>query len=290
MISVIIPSYNRAKTIVESVQSVLQQTYTDIEVIVVDDGSTDDTETLLQEISDKRLRYIYQKNAGACSARNKGIQHAKGDLIAFHDSDDIWHEDKLQKQFQKLKTTSADIVICKLNQIVNGKVINKLPSQINEGFVDFKTSLVGVGTQTILGKKGVFLDEMFCNEMPRLQDLELMIRLVKKYNIYCIDEGLVDYYIGSDSITSNPEKLYVACNKLLSFYPNLKKDNPNLINDLVNMMKSDLKRYIVSGGSDYLKYSQWIVSVQKSFKNFFLYILSIMKIYPLLINRLYKEK
>lgn len=290
MISVIIPSYNRAKTIVNSVQSVLRQTYTDIEVIVVDDGSTDNTETLLQEISDKRLKYIYQENAGACSARNKGVQFAKGDIIAFHDSDDIWHEDKLQKQFQKLNSTGADIVICKLNQIVNDKVINKLPSQIGDGFVDSKTSLVGIGTQTILGKKEVFLDEMFCSEMPRLQDLELMIRVVKKYSIYCIDEGLVDYYIGSDSITSNPEKLYIACNKLLNFYPDLKEDNPNLIDDLVNIMKADLKRYIISGGNDYLKYACWIISVQKSFKNFLVYILSVMKLYPLFISRLYKDK
>lgn len=78
MISVIIPSYNRARTIVNSVQSVLQQTYSNIEVIVVDDGSTDDTADLLQKIDDKRLKYVYQENAGACAARNKGIQISKG--------------------------------------------------------------------------------------------------------------------------------------------------------------------------------------------------------------------
>lgn len=284
MISVIIPSYNRSSTIGASVQSVLQQTYTDIEVIVVDDGSVDSTEAIVKAINDKRLRYVYQENAGACVARNKGVELARGDIIAFHDSDDIWHEDKLEKQIKKLKVSQADVIFCKLNQIENRKLISQLPSQIGEGFVEPHVSLAGIGTQTILGKKEVFVNEKFRNDMPRLQDLELMIRITRKYKVYCVNEGLVDYYIGEDSISSNPEKFFIACNKILTIYPDLEDTNPELINDLVGMMKGSLKKYILDGGKDYIKYSNWILQHKLSAKNLVFYLLSITRIYPIILK------
>lgn len=290
MISVIIPSYNRARTIVNSVQSVLQQTYSNIEVIVVDDGSTDDTADLLQKIDDKRLKYVYQENAGACAARNKGIQISKGEFIAFHDSDDIWHKDKLQKQIQKLDSIDADVVICKLNQIVDSRTKCKLPLHIKEGVINSNSNLSGIGTQTIFGKRSVFIEESFCGDMPRLQDLELMVRIVKKFKVYCIDEGLVDYYVGEDSISSNPEKLYAACNKMLELHPELENDNPETLNAIVNMLKDELKRDIISGGFNYLKFAGWIAHTQKSVKNLLIYVLTIIKIYPFFVSLFYKDK
>ena len=114
LISVIIPTYNRENKIIDAVRSVLEQTYINIEVIVIDDGSTDDTYLMLDKIEDKRLKYVYQENSGACVARNRGIKEAKGKYIAFHDSDDIWHKDKLEKQIRVLEKTNADIVFCQL--------------------------------------------------------------------------------------------------------------------------------------------------------------------------------
>ena len=86
MISVIIPTYNRAGTLLAAAQSVLQQTYRDIELIIVDDGSTDDTSKVVSALQDGRVRYIpLGKNRGACAARNRGIDEAKGEYIAFQD-------------------------------------------------------------------------------------------------------------------------------------------------------------------------------------------------------------
>ena len=100
MISVIIPTYNRAGTLLAAAQSVLQQTYRDIELIIVDDGSTDDTSKVVSALQDGRVRYIpLGKNCGACAARNRGIDEAKGEYIAFQDSDDLWHSDKLEREF-----------------------------------------------------------------------------------------------------------------------------------------------------------------------------------------------
>ena len=98
MISVIIPTYNRAKLLPRAVESVLNQTYQDIELIIVDDGSTDDTMEWVRGIKDDRVRYAQLNHQGACAARNHGISIARGEYIAFQDSDDIWFMDKLEKQ------------------------------------------------------------------------------------------------------------------------------------------------------------------------------------------------
>ena len=96
--SVIIPTYNRKQFSSEAIQSVLEQSYTNYEVIVVDDGSTDDTATLFKNI-DQRVRYIKQKNAGVSVARNTGITNSIGQYICYLDSDDIWHRDKLTDMY-----------------------------------------------------------------------------------------------------------------------------------------------------------------------------------------------
>lgn len=96
-VSVIIPAYNAASTICRAVDSVLRQTFRDFEVIVVDDGSTDDTRTRLERYGD-RVRYLFQRNQERSAARNNGIRHAIGDLLAFLDADDCWTPEKLEKQ------------------------------------------------------------------------------------------------------------------------------------------------------------------------------------------------
>jgi glycosyltransferase involved in cell wall biosynthesis len=101
-VSVVIPAFNRSTLVTQAVDSVLAQTYTDYEIIVVDDGSTDDTKAALAQYGD-RVRYIYQENRGASAARNAGVRNAKGRYIAFLDSDDLWLPAKLEKQVAVLE-------------------------------------------------------------------------------------------------------------------------------------------------------------------------------------------
>ncbi len=104
LISVVIPTYNRAHIISKSIESVLNQTYGNIELIIVDDGSTDDTVKTLRNIKDKRLKIVQlEKNSGMCAARNAGTKVSKGKYIAIHDSDDIWDLEKLEKQYKFMK-------------------------------------------------------------------------------------------------------------------------------------------------------------------------------------------
>ena len=102
LISVIIPTFNRVEFISEAIDSVLSQTYSNFEIIVVDDGSTDNTKQLLTKYG-SRITYDFQENKGVSSARNKGLDIAKGEWIAFLDSDDIWLPEKLSLQMQDLE-------------------------------------------------------------------------------------------------------------------------------------------------------------------------------------------
>lgn len=111
-VSVVIPTYNRAEKVQKGIASVLAQTFTDIEIVVVDDGSSDDTEGILKKVFGSRIRYFYQPNQGVSAARNRGIAEACGEWIAFLDSDDYWDANKLKLQFDALEKFSANCCAC----------------------------------------------------------------------------------------------------------------------------------------------------------------------------------
>ena len=99
-VSVVIPTYNRQRLVQDTIDSVLRQTFEDLELIVIDDGSTDDTRRVLQDRYGTRIRYVYQENQGESAARNHGIALADGEYVAFVDSDDLWHPQKLERQVE----------------------------------------------------------------------------------------------------------------------------------------------------------------------------------------------
>ncbi len=125
LISVIIPTFNRASYIVEAVESVLTQSYAPVELIVVDDGSTDDTRQILMGLSEK-FHYLRRENSGVAAARNAGIAIATGSFLAFLDSDDLWLNDKLQQQVALfLRTPATDLVYGHAEQFVSAELNNR---------------------------------------------------------------------------------------------------------------------------------------------------------------------
>ena len=256
LVSVVIPSYNRASVLEASVRSVLNQSYRNLELIVVDDGSKDNTREVLEAIGDERVRYVYQDNAGACAARNHGVSEAKADYIAFHDSDDIWHADKLEKQMAAMAEHGADVVICRQYQIHPDGTSHLAPKRIGEGFLDAEADLFGIGTQAILARRYVLEAERFDVQMPRLQDLEWLYRVRKRFRVYCMAEGLVDYYVSGDSITRSHEKRYQALSRLLGKNPELRRTQPFLamhaIRDLLESWRAVRKEDPAQSGK-YLK-------------------------------------
>ncbi|UKI56577.1 MAG: glycosyltransferase [Treponema succinifaciens] len=188
LVSVIIPTYNRGRLILDSINSVLNQTYKNIELIVVDDCSTDDTEEILKSINDSRIKYVkLEKNSGACIARNKGIELSTGEFIAFNDSDDLWITTKLEKQLCFLKNYNADIVICKMEcRTPKNKFIHNFPNIDQNKQISYEEILKYncASTQTIFGKSECFRNVMFDTRMPRLQDWDEVLRLSQKYRIF----------------------------------------------------------------------------------------------------------
>lgn len=111
MVSIIMPVYNGEKYIKEAIESIINQTYSNWELLIVDDGSTDNTASIIKEFNDSRIKYMYQKNQGPSAARNKGLDLAEGNYIAFIDADDMYVNEKLEKQVAYLEENSdVDIV------------------------------------------------------------------------------------------------------------------------------------------------------------------------------------
>lgn len=204
-VSVIIPTYNRGYIIKKSIRSILNQSYKNFELIIVDDCSKDNTQEVVKSINDERIKYIkLQKNSGANKARNIGIQSAKYELIAFHDSDDEWHENKLEKQIKYLKDYNLDLVASKYNQYVDCEFNQIIPQKnIEDNFLEKLLQGNYIGTPTLLVKKKCLQDESFDERLPRFQDWELSIRLLKKYKFGFINESLVNAYIQKNSISKN---------------------------------------------------------------------------------------
>ncbi len=206
LVSIVIPCYNRADRIMPSLMSVLAQTYPNIEVIVVDDGSTDETQRLFENFSDDRVTYLrYMPNKGACHARNYGAERAHGEYIAFQDSDDIWLPDKLRRQLHFMAETGAGFVYCGMNRLSPSGGKYYFPVH---GFTgkDPVTELLlenRVGTQTMLMHRDVWARVRFDDSFRRYQDWDFAIRTAKVSSMAYLAEALVVSEVNSDSISAS---------------------------------------------------------------------------------------
>jgi glycosyltransferase involved in cell wall biosynthesis len=214
LVSVIIPSYNSARFLKDTITSVLEQSYKNIEVIVVNDGSTDDTENVIREF-DKDLRFFCFKkeNGGVSNARNFGFKKSKGDYIAFLDADDMYFPDNLKKKVEYLENNYdfdlahsdiqyIDITGKKLQRFNKGLSGLNLHTQVllwNECVIPAFSSSIVV-RRKVLEKIGDW-DE----NISTAADQDLTIRICKEFKIYRIPEPLVGYRIVDGSMGRNSE-------------------------------------------------------------------------------------
>lgn len=231
LISIVIPCYNRRDIILDSLNSVLNQTYKNIEVIIVDDASTDNTYELFEEIHDDRVHYYrYEENQGACYARNYGVERARGKYIAFQDSDDIWHCDKLEKQYNDIIKTEADFVYCGMNRVdkQNEKSFYYPHNDFKGNDAALEQLLVNnmISTQTILMKREVSEKIQFDVTFRRYQDWDYAIQAAKAGIImHYRKEALVDSEIQANSISATI-KSGKAYEHLVSKYQDLYDSKP----------------------------------------------------------------
>ena len=204
-VSVIIPTYNRKHTLKRAIQSVYMQSLLPYEVIVVDDGSNDGTKEWVKQ-KYPNVKYIYQKNSGVSSARNKGIKIARGDWIALLDSDDEWLPNKLNEQTNKIKS-NLDVKILHSNEIWirNGVRVNQMKKHKKSGGYIFEKCLdiCRISPSSVMLKKEIFdYIGTFDESLKVCEDYDLWLRITSKYPVCFLDIPLIKKYGGhSDQLS-----------------------------------------------------------------------------------------
>ena len=220
-VSIIIPTYNRARSIKKSINSCLNQTYKNIEVIVVDDCSTDNTKKIIESINDNRLKYYkLRTNKGACYARNYGIKKATGFFITFNDSDDILYPNKIEKQYQNLLENDSDMDVCRIRLVSLNNEYSYYPSDnrvknIKENYLDELVKGNYCCTAAIFVKKNIIINCLFDENMPRLQDYDLALRLLPNTNFSFNEEIYYDRLLSKDSISIDNNRLIQAVKNIV---------------------------------------------------------------------------
>lgn len=203
VVSVVLPTYNRAPLLSRAIRSVLGQSYTNFEIIVIDDGSTDETYVVMNGFRDPRIRYIsLEHNTGAASARNVGIRRARGKFLAFQDSDDEWRPVKLAKQMSAFDRGSIrlGVVYSDMEKILSDGTVSYFAAPdvqtnrlINPAIRFYQVCNLGIQSAVI---KRECLDAAgyFNESLPAFEDLEMFIRLARQCEFHRIEEPLVRYY------------------------------------------------------------------------------------------------
>ena len=194
LVSVIIPTYNRAGLVARAVESVFEQTFRDFELIVVDDGSTDRTEAALAVYGDG-LTLLRQANRGVSAARNRGLAEAKGRLISFLDSDDYWHPKKLAVQVRFFEERQ-EVLICQTEEVwhrrgrrVNPRNRHRKPS--GDVFLD-SLKLCLISPSAVMMRRELFdLVGLFDEGLPACEDYDLWLRVAARFPVHLIDQALV---------------------------------------------------------------------------------------------------
>lgn len=220
-VSVILPTFQRAHIISEAIESVRKQTYTSWELIIVDDGSTDNTAEIVKSYTEKDSRIIYfkQKNKGVAAARNAALEKATGNYVAFIDSDDLWVTDKLERQI-KLINKSLDCVLISgdVSYPDGGTFFSRhpLPAHIN-----FKNLFIRnfIATSTVMLRREILNKIGFFNEtIKSCEDYDLWLRIASDSTIDVIPEVFACYRTQPDSLTTDRFTYLASLLKIKSVY------------------------------------------------------------------------
>ena len=216
MISIIVPAFNRERTIYRTLESITRQTYTGWECVVVDDGSQDATCSIVQKFVDSDNRFKLYKNnrkKGAQGARNTGLVNAKGEWIVFFDSDDVMYPDFLEKVYTKVEKENCDACGSFLNLVDdNGKKIGAFErtgyGYIHKNVMAEKSYFCN--DSTIMRRQNLLDIGLLDESCPSFQEWETHIRLSKIANYTMVEEHLIDYYRGGDDTISKNVKRAIS--------------------------------------------------------------------------------
>jgi len=213
-VSVVIPTYNYGRFIADAIGGALGQTLEPFEIIVVDDGSTDDTEKVVRGFGD-RVRYIRQENAGVCASRNRGVAESKGEYVAFLDADDIWLPEKLEKQIAKFaEDRDIGLVHCGMREF-DGETGDTIQLHLDGGEGSIADNLllwkepviVGPGGTVVVTREAFEKSGGFDTEMKVGEDWDFCYRMARKFKVGFVPEALVNYRSHSASAHRNVNEM-----------------------------------------------------------------------------------
>ncbi len=254
-VSIIIPTYNRATLLKRAVSSVLQQTFTDYELIVVDDCSDDDTEHLISIINDHRIIYLKLKSrVGAAAARNIGIKSARGQYIAFLDSDDEYLHNKLELQIYKFQEVPGNvgIIYCGYYIVYESDHYHEVVTPEYKGnLFDILLKHNRIGSPTPLVRKECFDScGLFDESLPSCQDWDMWLRISTKYDFDFANEPLAKAHNHGNQISTNIDSKILSREKLLEKYKPYIIKEPKTVSYLyqrlgfLHLLKNNSKRGI----------------------------------------------
>lgn len=208
MISIIIPAYNAGDYLANTIESVLRQSYPDFELLVIDDGSTDHTREIVQacQRKDDRIKYLYKPNGGVSSARNLGIEKAKGEYFTFLDSDDTYEPAFLEKMYRRIQQTGKLLCYCGYYQRSNGNILNAFPRNFDfQDFLRFIIEVQWISTDSwLINREFVLQHRLYFNEKLSFgEDFDFFCRLVyhSEGSYAFVNEYLTNYNFREGSLS-----------------------------------------------------------------------------------------
>lgn len=212
LVSVIIPNYNYARYLPEAVESVLAQTYENLEVIVVDDGSKDNSAEVLKGFGEK-IKVVLQQNAGVSAARNNGVSVSRGEFLAFLDADDVWLPEKIEKQMQRFfEDEELGFVNCGVEEITQTGETLQFYTEGAEGWVArqfllFKTPVIYPSSTSIVSRKAFDDVGAYDTRLSTSADWDFAYRVALRYKIGLVAEPLAKYRFHGSNMHGNIERM-----------------------------------------------------------------------------------
>lgn len=211
LISVIIPTFNNQKTIRETIETVLDQTYSNYELIIINDGSTDSTFKIINSIKDPRTKVFSYPNSGVSASRNRGIHHASGDFIAFLDADDLWTKDKLEAQLKALKNNpQAGVAYSWVDSIDENNNYLRMSSCCTAKGDVYEILLRGnfivSGSNPMIRSQAIKEIGGFDSSLTHAEDWDLYLKLAARYHFVVIPAPQILYRISTNSASTNVYK------------------------------------------------------------------------------------
>ncbi|WP_392531756.1 glycosyltransferase [Nostoc sp. C117] len=246
VISVIIPAYNSERTIKETIESVLAQTFSKFELIIINDGSEDSTLDIITEIKDSRIKVFSYANAGGNVSRNRGLKLAVGEFVSFLDADDIWTPGKLKSQLKALQENLTakvayswtDYIDANGKFLLSGKRIN-LNGNIYESLL--LSNFLENGSNPLICREALITLGGFDESLTAAQDWDMWLRLASKFDFICVPSVQILYRMTANSVSSNLIRQETACLKVLE---RAYTERPPVLNQDWNKSIANLYKYL----------------------------------------------